>query len=283
MQHNLVDRIACVVTFKESTVAKEWHSNIVELCQNHNIISFNWTDVKNDIEALICKSNATGAIAISWKYMLPLSMNKLMKVNLIVFHDSLLPKYRGFAPTPTAMINGENIIGVTALFAGDEADNGDILLQREMQINSNEYMKSIIGRQSEVYAKMVFELLNKVENGQLSSYAQDSSKATYSIWRSEEDYHIDWNWSSLKIFNSIRALGEPYQGAFTIIDDEKVIIDKAEIIDDLNFEIRQPGKIWSIYDNKPKVVCGSGMLKIISARISDNSEYKFNKIRLRLK
>jgi methionyl-tRNA formyltransferase len=49
-------------------------------------------------------------------------------------HDSLLPKYRGFAPLPNALINGEREVGVTALFASEEYDMGDIVCQRRLAV-----------------------------------------------------------------------------------------------------------------------------------------------------
>ncbi len=282
LHNNLIENIACVVSFKEIDVKKEWYTDIVKLCQDADIPFRDWFDVRTDLTKLLIDTRADSAIAISWKYLLPLSINDILRTKLIVFHDSMLPKYRGFAPTPTAVINGDEFIGITALFAGESADNGDILLQRKMQIEPNEYIKEIIKRQADIYAEMTLELIDKISKNRLTAQSQDNSEATYSIWRDLEDYKIDWQWTAKKIFNTIRALGEPYQGAFTLIDDEKIIISEAEVVEDLTFEIRQPGKIWSITDGMPVVVCGSGLLKIIKAYDSNNNIYSFKKLRTRL-
>ena len=45
-----------------------------------------------------------------------------------------MPKYRGFAPLVNSLVNGEKIIGVTALFASEEYDNGDIIMQSSVDI-----------------------------------------------------------------------------------------------------------------------------------------------------
>ncbi len=283
LENNLSDCIACVVTFKEIGTTKQWCDDILTLCKKSSIEHYYWADVKNNIDDLVITSNASGAIAISWKYMLPLSINKLLKVNLIVFHDSLLPKYRGFAPTPSAIINGEKYVGVTALYAGENADDGDILMQTKMEVLDSDCIKSVINKQANIYAQMTANLINKINKGTITAKKQDDTKATYSIWRDEEDYHIDWNANATTIKNSVRALSEPYMGAYTLIDGQKVVLGQVEIVQDMHFEIRQPGKIWLIKNNEPLVVCGKGMIKIIKAYDMDNNIYKFNKLRVRLK
>ena len=52
--------------------------------------------------------------------------------------------------------------------------------------------------------------------------------------------------------------------------------------EDLPFAIRQPGKIWSIRDNIPSVICGSGMLRILEAEQEDGTPVLFSKLRCRL-
>ena len=140
--------IGFVVSFSEENVIHTWNEDIKALCVSNNIKYFDWRNVKDSLCIVITENNITSAIAVSWRYMLPLDINNFLRVSLIVFHDSLLPRYRGFAPTPTAIINGENVIGVTALFAASGVDDGDIILQREIKISHDKYMHEIISEQS---------------------------------------------------------------------------------------------------------------------------------------
>src|SRR5438876_8656698 len=66
---------------------------------------------------------------VGWQYLL-----KEFGRSVVVFHDSLLPRYRGFAPTVTALLNGEPKVGVTALYPGTEADSGPIIAQTEIRV-----------------------------------------------------------------------------------------------------------------------------------------------------
>ena len=67
-------------------------------------------------------------LAIGWRWLISGTEN------LIVLHDSLLPKYRGFAPLVNSLINGEQEIGVTAIWAGPEFDAGEIIFQEKAGI-----------------------------------------------------------------------------------------------------------------------------------------------------
>ena len=274
--------IGCVVSFNEVNVAHDWRNDIETLCRAEGIRFFVWRDIRGKLSEIFSENEITSAAAVSWRYLLPLEINNCLKIPLIVFHDSLLPKYRGFAPTPTAIINGENILGITALFAADEADNGDIILQRKMYVPDDMYMPEIVSEQAEIYADMLMDLLDMIETGSIRPEKQDESQATYSIWRNYDDCRINWHKSSEYIYNFVRALGRPYLGAYCCYDNAKIIIDRSEVINDKYFEIRDAGKIWSIRDNMPEVVCGSGMLRIIAAHSENGERVFFRKLRVRL-
>ena len=212
-----------------------------------------------------------------------MKINDYLEYPLIVFHDSLLPKYRGFAPTPTAIMCGETNIGVTAIFANEQVDAGDIVAQKSVYVPETMYIKDIITLQANVCADILDEIIKRIEQKNLFGVPQNENEATYSIWRNKEDCHIDWNKSNKDIYNFIRAVGFPYSGAFTHLNEKKIYIIEAEVIyDDLNFAIRDVGKIWRIRDNKPEVICGDGILRILSAKYENGDMVEFDKVRCRL-
>lgn len=278
------EQVGCVITFKENNVDKSWDQDISRECLRNNIPCFMWTEAKNQLPSIIQANGITGAVTISWRYLLPLSINRFLEDKLIVFHDSLLPRYRGFAPTPTAIICGEREIGVTALFATNIVDQGDIVMQRSVIIPQDMYIADIIKKQSELCADMLESLIEQMEQGTLVSCQQDEKEATYSIWRNSEDCHIDWKKPALDIYNFVRALGKPYPGAYAYLEDRKIEIVRTIVVGyDLNFALRDCGKIWSIQNNEPEVICGVGMLKIQLALDDHGKQVRFTKVRCRLK
>ena len=281
-ENNLSKYVKFVVTFREIGTSQDWSTLIIEECNKIGIPCYIWSDVKNSVSELAIQYEVDSAVAISWRYFLPLSLNKILKTPLIIFHDSLLPRYRGFAPTPTAIMAGEKFIGVTAFFASDEVDAGDIILQNKMNVSRDMYIKDIIAEQSKIYAEMLAEIILSIKDGTLNSVPQNEHEATYSIWRNEDDCQINWTKTSEEIYNFVRALGDPYPNAFTYCNNRKIDILKVEVVQEKLFVVRDCGKIWSIKNNQPEIICGAGMIKILSAVDSSGKIFKFEKLRCRL-
>ena len=112
------DIISFVIIGKDDNVTNDFSKEIESTCKNNNIdFYYKGNEPKVDEKKFI--------IAVSWRWMITHPANKL-----IVLHDSLLPKYRGYAPLVNMLINGEKEIGVTAIFGGNEYDKGDIISQK---------------------------------------------------------------------------------------------------------------------------------------------------------
>ncbi len=219
------------------------------------------------------------SFAIGWRWIIDLKRVS----NLIILHDSILPKYRGFNPLVSALINGENQIGVSALFASSKYDQGDIICQSVKKIEYPIKIKDAIDLISNSYSDLVLQIIELVVNGKdLPRKPQNNKESTYSLWRDEEDYHIDWSWDSKKIIRFINATGFPYLGAKTFIEEESIRITEAIEVQDVKIENRSPGKVIFFENNYPIVVCGKGLIKIIEMkRDTDKSDYILKRFRTR--
>lgn len=276
------DIIGLVVTFKEKNVLESYTEKIIRFCKKNQIHFKWWKDIKQDLVKIIKEYKIAEAVAISWRFLISLNINKYLKTKLIIFHDSLLPKYRGFAPTPTAVLCGEKEVGMSVIFAEEEWDKGDIIIQKKVNIDSNMYIKDIINLQSKLYKEAIKDLIGLINNNNIKLIPQDETQATYSIWRNPEDGEIDWNLSSQEIYNKIRAISYPYTGAYTYLDNKKIYIWKAEIVKDMKFVKRDCGKIWSIDNGISIIVCGSGMLKLLDVKDGNNKKVNFITLRKKL-
>tara|TARA_R110000868_G_scaffold125913_10_gene332301 strand:- start:5343 stop:6242 length:900 start_codon:yes stop_codon:yes gene_type:complete len=213
---------------------------------------------------------------VGWQYLI-----RDASQNLIVFHDSLLPKYRGFAPTVTAMINGESRIGVTALKPVSKVDAGPIIGQIATEVHYPMPIAEALRKQAQSMSKLTVEILGTIVNGMPAGAPQNEAEATYSLWRDGEDYWIDWSQPADRIARIVDAVGPPYEGARSLFSDEEIIIRAAQALPDLVFEIRQPGKVWKLEDGAPVVVCGQGLLKVIHAETPDGQTVRFDRVRSR--
>jgi methionyl-tRNA formyltransferase len=244
------DKIGCVIGARDSSVKRDYYAEISGFCLQNHIAFFDRGD-NHPVNGY--------AFAISWRWLIPDSSS------LIVLHDSLLPKYRGFAPLPTALIKGEKHIGLTALFANREFDRGDIIGQRKIKIQYPLKVQEAIELISRQYAELVVEISKKIISGKkIIARKQREEGASYSLWRSEDDYRIDWSKSASYIKRFIDSVGYPYKGASSFLENRLVRISEADVQPDVKVEDRMAGKVIFMRDGFPVVVCGQGLLKITS-------------------
>tara|TARA_R110001583_G_scaffold195427_1_gene373254 strand:+ start:23195 stop:24079 length:885 start_codon:yes stop_codon:yes gene_type:complete len=237
--------------------------------------------IKHQIPYEICNKSsileADYSIAIGWRWLIN------VEHPLIVFHDSLLPKYRGFNPLVSALINGDKTVGVTALLATEKFDEGDVFSQIAIDVKDQEKIGTVISRLAEKYSLIFSDLIADIINGKLSFVPQDESKASYSVWRDEDDYIIDWSLNNEIIQRTINAVGFPYLGARTRLNGEFCRIYECKLISGLTIENNSPGKVLFIENGEPIVLCGVGAIKIITACYEgDNTSIlPFKKLRSR--
>jgi methionyl-tRNA formyltransferase len=175
----------------------------------------------------------------------------------------LLPRYRGFAPLVSALINGDKELGVTALYANEKFDRGDIIAQKCIEISYPMRISEAITVISDLYVDIVLDIVSNILRGNsILGTKQDESKATYSLWRDDDDYAIDWGLDSARIERFINATGYPYKGAMSMIKGKLARIIEVEQTDDVIIENRTSGKIIFSDNGFPVVVCGKGLLKI---------------------
>ena len=91
---------------------------------------------------------------------------------------------------------------------------------------------------------------------------QNEAQASYSLWRDEFDYFIDWSWPAEKVVRHIHASGPPYSGAKAKLGDEVLTIHDAYSIADMKIINRTPGKVVFRKDGNLVVACSSGLIAI---------------------
>ncbi|TML27511.1 MAG: hypothetical protein E6G35_09450 [Actinobacteria bacterium] len=182
---------------------------------------------------------------------------------LAVIHDSLLPRYRGFAPLVSCLVNGEPRIGATALLASAGYDEGDILAQEAVDVSYPIRVADAIELLAPVYARLAVGFVGQVlAGGPVTGTPQDHSRATYALWRDDEDYRIDWTRPAGWIRRFVDVVGHPYRGASALVGDRLVRVLAAQERPDVPVENRTAGKVILVDGGRPVVVCGEGLLRI---------------------
>ena len=187
----------------------------------------------------VAKLNADIFVVVAFR-MMPKILFEMPKMGTFNLHASLLPDYRGAAPINYAVINGEKKTGATTFFINEKIDEGNILLQKEIEISSEENAGQLHDSLMEMGAKLVVETLDGLSENSIQEKPQpevEHPKNAFKIFK--EDTRIDWTQSSETVHNFVRGMS-PYPAAFTTVkigEDQKFLkIYKGK------FEIESHGK-----------------------------------------
>lgn len=172
-------------------------------------------------------------------------------------HPSLLPKYRGPNPIQHAILNNDEVTGVTTMFMDIGMDTGDIILQRQVAIDPDDTAGTLSRKLAEVAAESLIETLGLIERGDAPRIPQDHSQATYAPILPPEISHLDFSQPAIKIRNIIRALN-PDPGAFAFFRDKRVKFWMAQVVDEKTQETA--GTIIAVEKNKLLIATGDGLL-----------------------
>lgn len=202
---------------------------VKELAIKHNIEVFQPVTLRNeDTINIINYLKPDLIVVVAYGKILPKLILDIPPYGCINVHGSLLPKYRGAAPIQWAVINGENITGVTTMYMSEGLDNGDIIDRKEIKISENETSGELFDKLKVHGADLLIETLQKIESGNVKRTAQDDSKATLAPILSKKDAYIDWNQNAETIRNFIRGMN-PWPCATSTLMGKKIKIYSAEV------------------------------------------------------
>ena len=151
-------------------------------------------------------------VVVAFGQFIPKPVRELPRLRLINGHASLLPKYRGAAPIPYAVLNGEKKTGISVMRVEKEMDAGDWCLMRETDIGQDETAGELSERLSLLCAEALVEAVQQVEAGTAEFHAQDASRATLAPKLDRSFAQIDWSAPVDEVLRRIRA-ATPWPGA----------------------------------------------------------------------
>jgi methionyl-tRNA formyltransferase len=167
------------------------------------------------VQEVLAQANPDAIIVVAYGHMIPAWMINLPRFGAINLHASLLPKYRGAAPIPWAIVRGEDATGVTTMQIDQGLDTGPILLQQATPILPTDTSETLLDRLSVMGAGLMVETLRRIEAGSLEPQPQDESKATDAPMLKKEDGRIDWERRADEIWRLVRGM-RPWPAAFTL-------------------------------------------------------------------
>ena len=141
-----------VFSFRETAWEPPFLDDIEQLARQHNHSFYETRNVAHSKWDTFWREAAVDLLLmVGWRYLVPAKVYHRARRGAFVFHDSLLPTYRGFAPTVWAMVNGESQTGATLFRVAEDVDAGDIVDQRAIAIGFDETIADVIEHVTQAY------------------------------------------------------------------------------------------------------------------------------------
>jgi methionyl-tRNA formyltransferase len=209
----------------------------------------------------IAKMRPDLILSVYYRNMISTRILELAPLGAFNMHGSLLPKYRGRAPINWAVLHGEPRIGMTLHRMVREPDAGNIVDQEGVDIGPRDTAEQAFRKALPCARRVLGRQIDALLSGTAPETPQDASKATYFGGRRPEDGRIDWTLSSRQIFNLVRAVADPYPGAFSDVGGARLMVWWAEPDSPAARGAKgRPGEVVSV---SPLVVAtGNGALEL---------------------
>ncbi|ATZ20939.1 methionyl-tRNA formyltransferase [Mesoplasma coleopterae] len=207
----------------------------------------------------IAKIESDFIVTCAYGQFVPTKILDLPRIDSINIHGSLLPKYRGGAPIQYAIKNGDSETGISIMKMVKKMDAGDYYIQESIKIEDCDDTGTMFEKLAKLGQKMIKENLVKIYNNELRPIAQNEDQVTFSKNISTEEERINWDDSTVNVWNHIRSLS-PWPIAHTFKGEERYKIQKVKILNN-NVE-QKPGTIVDINENGINVQTNNGQVQI---------------------
>ena len=195
-------------------------------------------------------------------------------------HPSKLPYGRGRGPLPWTIIEDQKSSAVSFFKIDTGVDTGKLIFQREFDIPPRSYVKDLYAKVGKELGNGFYEIYKLISNGEKIIFkAQEEDGVTVRGKRTPADGFIDFNKTLNEIDRLIRAVGEPYPGAYCYYKDHKIIFWEVDLDEEGKF-FGSPGQILKKTKNGILVGFSDGNLWLKAPTYEDGQpvEIKFFRV-----
>ena len=210
---------------------------------------------------LIRELNPDILVVVAYGKLIPDDILAIPRYGAVNVHGSLLPKYRGAAPIQWAVLNGDDITGITTMYLASKMDCGDIIYQAETKIGEYETSGELFDRLKVMGADLLIKTLNDIESGTAPRIPQNDEDASVVHMLDKSICPIDFPATSRQVIKKIYGL-QPWPVAVADIGGNDLKIFKAEYTGH-QFD-KTPGTVVSADNCGIEIVCGDGMSILIT-------------------
>ncbi len=259
-------RVAAVFTYADKPGENCWFDSVEALARGNGLPVFVDQDLRHPYWAGYARRLEPDVLfSFYYRDLLPAPLLEAPRHGAVNLHGSLLPKYRGRAPVNWQLVNGETVSGVTYHYMEAKADAGDIIAQKRVDVDIEDTAVTLFKKLERAAEEALEENLDAMLAGTAPRVPQDSAQATVFGGRRPEDGRIRPEMTAAQAYNLVRAVTDPYPGAFVEQDGKKIILWKVRPVPGLVPQ-GAPGTV-ARRDDGEYLVARDGMLKIESSAI----------------
>jgi methionyl-tRNA formyltransferase len=258
--------VALVVTHQDSATENIWFESVISVCETEGIPYITPDDAKSP-ELLARVQAAQPDLMFSFYYRNMLPQAILDVAPAYNMHGSLLPQYRGRAPTNWAVLHGATETGASLHEMTIKPDAGAIVAQQAVPILPDDTAFEVFGKVTVAAELALFNVLPALLEGSAPRTPNDLTQGGYFGGRKPEDGRIDWSQPAQQVYNLHRAVAPPYPGAFTDAGGQRYVIERARVYKG-QLPALPPG--LAVVDNAIFGVCGDGRALAILSLLADD-------------
>jgi methionyl-tRNA formyltransferase len=223
--------ITLVVTHRDHPGEKLWFSRVADTAAELGLRCVCIEDLSAaELAAAVADAQPELIFSFYFRSMIPAALLDLAKGGAFNLHGSLLPAYRGRAPTNWAVLQGESQTGATLHRMVAKPDAGSIVDQSAVPILPDDDARQVFDKVCVAAEQVLWRSLPAILDGRAPALPNDLASGSYFSGRKPEDGRIDWTQSAAQVYNLIRAVAPPYPGAFTDLNGQRLIIAAARRI-----------------------------------------------------
>ncbi len=235
------------------------HADLLPIAQAAAIPVVETHDINDDATLAQLRQYAPDVVlVIGWSQICRAPFRSVATRGNLGFHPAALPRLRGRGVIPWTILRDEKVAGSTLFWLDDGVDSGPILLQRLFDVAADETARTLYDKHTRNLGQMVVEAVALLKQGDARGTAQDERDASYCARRTEADGLIDWRSSAAEIERLVRAVGDPYPGAFTFFRERRIVVSRAAVHANAGRYIGLTGQVQTNTETGFLVLCGDG-------------------------
>jgi len=252
--------VSLVVTHRDRAGEARWFERVADTAAELGLATVFADDLgEAELLARVAAAAPDAVFSFYYRQMLPEAVLALAKLGAFNMHGSLLPKYRGRAPTNWAVLHGETETGATLHWMVARPDAGAIVDQLAVPILPDDTARQVFDKVTVAAEVILWRSLPAIRAGKAARAPNDLARGSYFGARRPEDGRIDWSRPAAEVYNLIRAVAPPYPGAFTDVAGARLVIAKARIASPPQRQaVAERTLGLHVRDGRVFAVCGDG-------------------------